>query len=119
MTSGSDGDATESELGAGAEGTCILARNAVERSEIAPARNGRSRAKRGANIVSAAMRTVTGGSREQAEGGSGERGGPSRTYLSAGHVARPAIYRPGGLRKGEAASATGRHRLPSSRRKAP
>ena len=39
-----------------------------------------------------------------AEGGSGERGGPVRPHLPADGVAGPVINYPGGLRKGEAAS---------------
>ena len=68
---------------AGAEGTCSLARNGRGRCGERPhARTGRSRAKRGATVGSAAVRTANAVSREQAEGGSGARGGPSRTHLS-------------------------------------
>jgi hypothetical protein len=74
---------------AGAEGTSILARNGRGRCGERPhARNGRSRATRRAAAASGA--------------------GRYEHTCPAGYVARPAIHRPGGLRKGEAVSVTGR-----------
>jgi hypothetical protein len=76
---------------AGVEGTSILARNGRGRCGERPhARNGRSRATRRAAAASGAGRDVH--------------------TCPAGHIARTAIHRPGGLRKGEAASAVPRPR---------
>ena len=76
---------------AGAEGTCTLARNGCGRCGERPhARNGRSRATRKAAAASGAGRDVH--------------------TCPAGRHTRRSSYRPGGLRKGEAASVVPRPR---------
>jgi hypothetical protein len=101
---------------AGVEGTCILARNGRGRCGERPhARNGRSRATRRSRERSERDAGELAHRKAAAASGAGRHG----HSCPAGRVARPIIHRPGGLRTGEAASVTGRLRLPSSRHDAP